>query len=632
MRRSGFRPRVSHPEKDTMNSNMHRIRQRTSLAGVLCRGLDTAAVFAGFLIAGLLASDGATPLAAAVATVLFYFAAEIASLYRNWQGVSLAREVGCAFGCWTLALGLSVGVAFALPWFGEAAPRISLAALASWFAATAGLFAAVRVGLRAAQRYLRAKGFHVRGFAILGVNELGFQLARNIENTPHLGLKLVGFFDDRPANRIPNVPVEVGRHVGTIGELVEQARGGEIDRIYITLPMRTEDRIRRLLAELSDSTASVHIVPDFFVFELLHSCWTDIGGLPVVSVFEHPFYGVDGLVKRVTDLVLASLLLVALAGPLLVIALAVKLTSPGPVFFRQKRYGMDGKEIRVWKFRSMRVCDDGPVVAQASKNDPRLTPIGGFLRRMSLDELPQLFNVLGGSMSLVGPRPHASAHNEDYRRRIRGYMLRHKVKPGITGLAQVSGWRGETDTLYKMEKRIECDHRYIREWSWWNDLKILAHTVTTVLRHENAYSRVRRGRCGSTQPAPGGATLFAQRAFLRGRRFGGLRFEQVAAALLALVRFTAARGFVTRGLGGSSATGGWNLFRTGGVLCELVGFVEFAVGDELRVAIENQDFTRFENLIAHHAFEFPPAAHIEHERVGIELDLVLFVLFRGRIV
>ena len=360
--------------------------------------------------------------------------------------------------------------------------------LVLWYAFAGGLLAFMRLALRAVQRLLHSQGLNTRSFAIVGVNDLAFQLARNIEDMPHLGLRLAGFFDDRPSNRVPNMPTHLGlQQVGKIDSLVELARTGKVEMIYITFPMRAEDRIRRILAQLSDTTASVHIVPDFFVFELLHSRWTDIGGLPAVSVFENPFYGADGLLKRSMDMVLGTLLLFALAVPMLLIALAIKLTSSGPVFFRQKRYGMDGREIRVWKFRTMKVCEDGPLVRQATRNDKRLTPVGGFLRSTSLDELPQLFNVLCGTMSLVGPRPHASAHNEEYRRRIQGYMLRHKVRPGITGLAQVSGARGETDTLDKMERRIEYDHQYIREWSLSNDFKILLQTVFTVLKRENAH-------------------------------------------------------------------------------------------------------------------------------------------------
>jgi putative colanic acid biosysnthesis UDP-glucose lipid carrier transferase len=251
--------------------------------------------------------------------------------------------------------------------------------------------------------------------------------------------------------------------------------------------MRAESRIRWLLEQLGDTTANVYIVPDFFVFELLHSRWTQFGGLPTVSVFETPVYGVDGWIKRGFDLAMALTGLIAISPLMLVCALLVKLSSPGPVFFRQRRYGLDGKEILVWKFRSMHTCDNGPVVVQAQRVDPRITPIGRILRRTSLDELPQLFNVIEGSMSLVGPRPHATAHNERYRKLIRGYMLRHKVKPGITGLAQVEGFRGETETLEKMQKRIDCDHRYIREWSVWLDLRILFRTIYVVFQQENAY-------------------------------------------------------------------------------------------------------------------------------------------------
>jgi putative colanic acid biosynthesis UDP-glucose lipid carrier transferase len=275
--------------------------------------------------------------------------------------------------------------------------------------------------------------------------------------------------------------------VGDLERLVERARRGDVDIVYITFPMRAEERIREVLAKLADTTASVYIVPDFFVFELLHARWTNINGLPAVSVFENPLYGTNGLLKRSVDVVFGTLLLAAAAVPMLLIGWLIKRSSPGPVFFRQRRYGLDGREILVWKFRTMTCCDDGNEVRQATRDDKRVTRIGRFLRRTSLDELPQLFNVMEGSMSLVGPRPHASAHNEQYRTVIDGYMLRHKVKPGITGLAQVSGYRGETETLDKMEKRVACDHRYIREWSFWMDVKIIAKTLGVVIAQRNAY-------------------------------------------------------------------------------------------------------------------------------------------------
>ncbi len=300
-------------------------------------------------------------------------------------------------------------------------------------------------------------------------------------------MKFVGFFDDRPHKRTAELPPELNTRLGDSQALLNQARSGEIQVVFVTLPMRAEERIRDIVGRLADTTASVYVVPDLFVFQLLHSRWTDIQGIPVVSIYENPLYGVDGLVKRLCDVALATVALLGLGLPMLTIAAAVKLTSPGPVFFRQKRYGLDGREILVWKFRSMKVMENGPQVVQAQKNDPRLTPIGGFLRKSSLDELPQLFNVLGGSMSLVGPRPHASAHNEYYRKQIDGYMLRHKVKPGITGLAQVNGCRGETEQLEKMEQRVYFDHKYIREWSLWLDLQILWKTCTVVLSRQNAY-------------------------------------------------------------------------------------------------------------------------------------------------
>ncbi len=356
-----------------------------------------------------------------------------------------------------------------------------------WTLFTALLLAMARSSIRTLQALLRQRGIGVRGFAIVGVTQLGIRLSQNIADSPYLGLHLIGFYDDRPRDRTATLSQNVGSCLGNIDQLVADCRSGRVSVVYITFPMRAEERIRRVIRRLADSTASVYIVPDLFVFELLHSRWTDIQGVPAVSIFENPFYGIDGVVKRLFDLTIGSLCLLICAIPMVIIAGLIKLTSKGPVFFRQRRYGLDGRVINVWKFRSMRVLEDGDQVAQATRQDARITPLGRVIRKTSLDELPQLFNVLSGEMSLVGPRPHASAHNEEYRRQIHGYMLRHKVKPGITGLAQVNGWRGETDELYKMEKRVEFDHRYIREWSLLLDLKILIRTLFVAFTDKNAY-------------------------------------------------------------------------------------------------------------------------------------------------
>jgi putative colanic acid biosynthesis UDP-glucose lipid carrier transferase len=260
-----------------------------------------------------------------------------------------------------------------------------------------------------------------------------------------------------------------------------------IDLIYIALPMVQEGRILKLLDDLRDTTASIYFVPDIFVFDLIQARIAKVKGLPVLAVCETPFYGVRGMVKRVTDVVLAGSILALVSPLLLAIALGVKLSSPGPVLFKQRRYGLGGEEIVVYKFRSMTVCEDGEHIAQATRRDPRVTRFGAFIRRTSLDELPQFINVLQGHMSIVGPRPHAVVHNETYRKLIKGYMMRHKVKPGITGWAQVNGFRGETESLEKMRARIEYDLDYLRHWSLGLDLKIILRTFLLVLKDRSAY-------------------------------------------------------------------------------------------------------------------------------------------------
>jgi putative colanic acid biosynthesis UDP-glucose lipid carrier transferase len=323
-----------------------------------------------------------------------------------------------------------------------------------------------------------------RTAVVVGITDVGRQLGRRFQTDRWLRISLLGFFDDRGSERLGGGTEPC---MGKLADLPVFAKERRIEAIFITLPMASQPRILKLLDELRDTTASIYFVPDIFLHDLIQARVDEIGGFSVVAVCETPFYGVNGLVKRLADLVLASLIL-ALAAPLMVaIVVGVKLSSPGPALFRQRRYGLDGEEIVVYKFRTMRVMEDGSEIAQATKSDPRVTPIGAFLRRLSLDELPQFINVLQGRMSVVGPRPHAVAHNELYRKLIDGYMVRHKVKPGITGLAQVSGFRGETDSLEKMRGRIECDLEYLRRWSLRLDIAIILKTIVVVLSGRNAY-------------------------------------------------------------------------------------------------------------------------------------------------
>lgn len=424
-----------------------------------------------------------TILVGLLAIVVFHFVAEFLGVYRRWMGIAFEKEVTTTTMAWLLTFLLLA----AIGQFSLYSTEISGPYLTVWCINSIVMSLTFRMLFRWCRRWQTDRGINTRNFAIVGVTDLGIELTKNIGQTPDLGLRLTGFYDDRPDDRTVSLPSDMDQKLGSVSDLVDLARRGEIDVIFITLPMRAEHRIRTLIQEFSDSAVSVYIVPDLFVFQMLHSRWTDVKGIPIVSVFENPLYGVDGLLKRGVDIVLSLIGLVLLSLPLLIIAAAVKLTSRGPIIFKQLRYGLDGKPIEVWKFRSMTVMENGDQVKQATKNDSRLTPIGGLLRRSSLDELPQLFNVLGGSMSLVGPRPHANAHNEFYRKQIQGYMLRHKIKPGITGLAQVNGCRGETETLDKMEKRIRFDHQYIREWNLALDFQIILKTFQVVFARQNAY-------------------------------------------------------------------------------------------------------------------------------------------------
>jgi putative colanic acid biosynthesis UDP-glucose lipid carrier transferase len=361
---------------------------------------------------------------------------------------------------------------------------LTRATLIRWFLVTPAAlllsnFAAIRLA-----SWMSARRHGTPRYIIIGATEVGLELAKRVEQRRGIG-DFMGFFDYRDPGRLPQMAPE--RWAGTCKSVTDFVRREAVDAIYIALPISTAPRIAELLRELRDTTASIYFVPNLFAFDLVQPRCIEIHGIPALAVCETPFHGMCGLRKRATDIALGLLGLLLAAPLMLGIAIAVKLSSRGPVLFKQRRYGLNGEEIYIYKFRSMTVCEDGPVVMQATRNDQRITPLGRFLRRTSLDELPQILNVLEGKMSMVGPRPHAIAHNELYRKLISGYMIRHKVRPGITGWAQVNGLRGETDTVEKMRARVEYDIDYLKNWSLWLDLKILLRTMIVVLRDRQAY-------------------------------------------------------------------------------------------------------------------------------------------------
>ncbi len=405
-----------------------------------------------------------------------------AGINHCWQRSGLVLHFRDILMGW----GLIISIILFFAYITELAPYYDRSIILTWFIITP----VVIYGSHVATRYILCSYYMRRGIsescAIVGLSDLGVKLVQRLQNSPFVGITVHGFFDDRCSQRLIEAP-DGTKILGSLCDVVDYVRKNNIKSIYITLPMVSHPRIMKLFDELRDTTVSIYFIPDIFVFDLLHARFDQIAGLPVISVRDTPMTGVNPFNKRVMDIVFSLTFLIVLLPLLLLIAFCIKLTSPGPVLFKQRRYGLHGEEILVYKFRSMTVCEDGDIIQQAQKNDCRITPFGVFLRRTSLDELPQLLNVIAGNMSLVGPRPHAVAHNELYRKLISGYMIRHKVKPGITGWAQIHGLRGETETVEKMHSRIEFDIDYIRNWSIYMDFIIILRTALVVVRNKNAY-------------------------------------------------------------------------------------------------------------------------------------------------
>ena len=404
---------------------------------------------------------------------------EQTNIYRTWRNGKLLVYITDTFIGW----GIVVAILLFLGYATKLSYHYSEQLILTWFLVTPIALIISHLIVRKIASNLRNDG-EVRSAVIVGANETGLKIAERIIEYPYLLMEVRGFFEDRDESRNP---VPIPSMLGGVSDVAGYVRKHNIQMIFISLPMSAQPRIRALLDDLHDTTASIYFLPDVYIFDLMQARFDNVAGVPVVAICESPFLGVDSVIKNFSDFVFALLILILLSPLMLVIALAVKLTSPGPAIFKQRRYGLNGEEIIVYKFRSMTVSDDGHKIDQAQKNDPRITKIGGFLRRTSLDELPQFINVLQGRMSVVGPRPHAVAHNELYRKLIKGYMLRHKVKPGITGWAQVNGLRGETEVLEKMQSRIEYDLDYLQNWSIWFDTWIILRTIWVVLRRDNAY-------------------------------------------------------------------------------------------------------------------------------------------------
>ncbi|WP_123334999.1 undecaprenyl-phosphate glucose phosphotransferase [Erwinia sp. JUb26] len=460
----------------------HRTRSNAnaSLISMVQRFSDISIIFLGLYVVSFVngrSFDYKHLLIALMVLVVFQMIGGMTDFYRSWRGVKSSVEIILIYKNWTLSLLFTLGLSSLLSDF-----DLSFNIFIQWYLVVIAGFFFCRMGIRLSSGILRRMGYNTRKVALVGNMPAGINLISSFLDEPWMGFVVVGVYDEQPIETTTGIT-----YAGDFDKLIEDAREGKLDRIYIAMSMKDESKIKDIVKRLTDTTCSVLLIPDVFTFNILQSRTEEINGVPVVPLFDTPLNGINMVFKRLEDIIVSSIILLFISVPLLVIACAVKLSSPGPVIFRQIRYGMDGKPIMVWKFRTMSVMENGAKVTQAKQNDPRVTKLGKFLRNTSLDELPQFFNVLFGQMSVVGPRPHAVAHNEQYRSLIEGYMLRHKVKPGITGLAQINGFRGETDTLDKMQKRVDFDLIYIRGWSIWLDLKIIFLTFFKGFVNKAAY-------------------------------------------------------------------------------------------------------------------------------------------------
>jgi len=456
------------------------------LAG-LVRGSDLLLIVLTALIAYWLRHDtlqipSRYGIAVVIGVLLAWQVFQVFGLYEFRSLSRLVWQLSRLITAWGMvAMGL-----IAVVFFTKTAEEFSRAWAGAWFASAWLALVATRVFLKLRLGAWQKRGWLTRRVAIVGAGNNGRRLLRHLQRRG-AGIAVIGVFDDRKT-RIPPEQLEGTTIQGGLDDLIDRCRNDEIDDVLVALPWRADNRLMEIAKKLRQVPVDLRLAPEPIGFRLSKGSMQEVSGLPMLTMFERPLTDWSHVIKLIEDKLLGGLILLLVAPLMLLIALAIKLDSRGPVLFRQQRFGFNNNLITVWKFRTMHDAQNqDDAVRQATRNDPRVTRLGALLRRTSLDELPQFFNVLGGSMSIVGPRPHAVAHNEQFARTVNQYYARHRVKPGITGWAQVNGLRGETDTAEKLERRLEHDLYYIDHWSPWLDLKIIVMTLLVGLVHKHAY-------------------------------------------------------------------------------------------------------------------------------------------------
>ncbi|MFY2641105.1 undecaprenyl-phosphate glucose phosphotransferase [Achromobacter insuavis] len=399
-------------------------------------------------------------------------------LYVSWRGRRLTDLVVRSLAAWALVFALGILVSFLM----HQSAAVSRLWAATWFGSVALALAGVRLAAYTVLGAARDRGLDRKRVLLVGFGALGHDLWRRVERYREAGYEVAGIYAEAHENLPPQV-----RRLHELDALHGFVREHDVREVWIVLPMEAGQELREVLYHLRNDLVDIRWIPDVMSIQLLGHRIGEFLGLPAIQLNSLPAAGVRGLAKEAFDRAFALCALVGLSPVMLTVACLVKLTSRGPVLFTQPRLGVDGKVFHVYKFRTMTVHQEHGVVTQATRDDARITRIGGFLRRTSLDELPQFLNVLRGDMSVVGPRPHALEHNELYKDLVQRYMMRHRVKPGITGWAQVNGLRGQTDTLRKMSDRVEHDIYYIQHWTFRMDLIIIARTAVSGWTGRNVY-------------------------------------------------------------------------------------------------------------------------------------------------